>query len=166
MGEFAGQTRFLDYGCLVRDFKQRVHIGYFDDAQAVILMTDGISDPRFETDAGLENQQKWQALWQELNHTYNRNNLNRPYWNGRHSLVQDTMMIELWQFYGRFRQGSIHDSSMVTEPVEINGEKNMSKVIQCQTLDGRPIAFIDEVIGSGAMKDVYFSPDKSYVVCF
>jgi hypothetical protein len=42
----------------------------------------------------------------------------------------------------------------------------MSKVIQCQTLDGRPIAFIDEVIGSGAMKDVYFSPDKSYVVCF
>ena len=42
----------------------------------------------------------------------------------------------------------------------------MSKVIQCQTLDGRPIAFVDEVIGSGAMKDVYFSPDKSYVVCF
>jgi hypothetical protein len=51
---------------LLRDFKQRVHIGYFDDAQAVILMTDGISDPRFETDAGLENQQKWQALWQEI----------------------------------------------------------------------------------------------------
>jgi hypothetical protein len=25
---------------------------------------------------------------------------------------------------------------------------------------------VDEVIGSGAMKDVYFSPDKSYVVCF
>ena len=47
MGEFAGQTRFLDYGCLVRDFKQRVHIGYFDDAQAVILMTDGISGSAF-----------------------------------------------------------------------------------------------------------------------
>lgn len=34
--------------------------------RAVILMTDGISDPRFETDAGLKNQQKWQALWQEI----------------------------------------------------------------------------------------------------
>lgn len=42
----------------------------------------------------------------------------------------------------------------------------MTKIIQCQTLDGRPVAFVDEVIGSGAMKDVYFSPDKSYVVCF
>jgi hypothetical protein len=42
----------------------------------------------------------------------------------------------------------------------------MNKIIQCQTLDGRSIAFVDEVIGSGAMKDVYFSPDKSYVVCF
>lgn len=42
----------------------------------------------------------------------------------------------------------------------------MNKIIQCQTLDGRSIAFVDEVVGSGAMKDVYFSPDKSYVVCF
>lgn len=65
-GEFAGQTRFLDYGCLIRDFKQRVHIGYFENCQAVILMTDGISDPRFETDAGLKNQQKWHDLWQEI----------------------------------------------------------------------------------------------------
>jgi len=42
----------------------------------------------------------------------------------------------------------------------------MTKIIQCQTLDGRPVAFFDEIIGSVAMKDVYFSPDKSYVVCF
>ena len=42
----------------------------------------------------------------------------------------------------------------------------MAKVVQCQTFDGRRVEFIDEVIGSGAMKDVYFSPDKSYVVCF
>ena len=42
----------------------------------------------------------------------------------------------------------------------------MAKVVQCQTFDGRRVEFVDEVIGSGAMKDVYFSPDKSYVVCF
>lgn len=41
-----------------------------------------------------------------------------------------------------------------------------AKIIQCHTVDGRAIEFVDEVIGSGAMKDVYFSPDRSYVVCF
>lgn len=40
----------------------------------------------------------------------------------------------------------------------------MPKVIKCKTFDGSTVEFIDEVIGSGAMKDVYFSPDKTYVV--
>ena len=40
------------------------------------------------------------------------------------------------------------------------------KVIKTETVDGTPIEFVDEIIGSGAMKDVYFSPDKSYVVAF
>lgn len=41
-----------------------------------------------------------------------------------------------------------------------------AKTIRCQTFDGKTIEYVDEIIGSGAMKDVYFSPDKSYVVCF
>ncbi|MFA5921797.1 MAG: hypothetical protein WC856_10965 [Methylococcaceae bacterium] len=41
-----------------------------------------------------------------------------------------------------------------------------AKVIKTKTTDGTPIEFVDEIIGSGAMKDVYFSPDKSYVVGF
>ena len=41
-----------------------------------------------------------------------------------------------------------------------------AKIIKCTTVDGREIEFVDEIIGSGAMKDVYFSPDRSYVVCF
>ncbi len=64
-GEFVGQTRFLDRS-FVQQFASRVNIGYYDDCEAVILMTDGISDPRFETDLGLANHEKWQALWQEL----------------------------------------------------------------------------------------------------
>lgn len=64
-GEFAGQTRFLDRS-FAQQFASRVNIGYYDDCEAVILMTDGISDPRFETDAGLANHEKWQALWQEI----------------------------------------------------------------------------------------------------
>ncbi|SMC28356.1 Protein kinase domain-containing protein [Andreprevotia lacus DSM 23236] len=42
----------------------------------------------------------------------------------------------------------------------------MAKVVKCKTLDGQDIEFVDDIIGSGAMKDVYFSPDKSYVVGF
>lgn len=42
----------------------------------------------------------------------------------------------------------------------------MAKVVKCKTLDGQDVAFVDDIIGSGAMKDVYFAPDKSYVVCF
>lgn len=40
----------------------------------------------------------------------------------------------------------------------------MSKIIKAKTHDGKTIEFVDEIIGSGVMKDVYFSPDKSYVV--
>jgi serine/threonine protein kinase len=42
----------------------------------------------------------------------------------------------------------------------------MSKKIKIKALDGSEVEFIDEIIGSGGMKDVYFSPDKSYVVAF
>jgi hypothetical protein len=79
-----------------------VNIGYFQDCQAILLMTDGISDPRFETDAGLNNLQKWQQLWQEIQPNYSMKNRIKPYWNGQNSLVQDIMMIVLWQFMARF----------------------------------------------------------------
>ena len=42
----------------------------------------------------------------------------------------------------------------------------MTKVIKCKTIDGQDIEFLEAIIGSGAMKDVHFSPDKSYVVAF
>jgi serine/threonine protein kinase len=46
-----------------------------------------------------------------------------------------------------------------------NGEV-MVRTVHCKTLDGRDVAYVDEIIGSGAMKDVYFAPDRSYVVAF
>ena len=42
----------------------------------------------------------------------------------------------------------------------------MAQKITLRASDGSTVEFIDEVKGSGAMKDVYFSPDKSYVVGF
>lgn len=38
--------------------------------------------------------------------------------------------------------------------------------IRIKATDGTEVEFIDEMIGAGGMKDVYFSPDKSYVVAF
>jgi serine/threonine protein kinase len=42
----------------------------------------------------------------------------------------------------------------------------MANKIKLIATDGTDVEFIDEMIGSGGMKDVYFSPDKSYVVAF
>lgn len=42
----------------------------------------------------------------------------------------------------------------------------MANTIKIKATDGSQIEFIDDMIGAGGMKDVYFSPDKSYVVAF
>lgn len=42
----------------------------------------------------------------------------------------------------------------------------MANKITLTASDGSIVEFMDEVIGSGAMKDVYFSPNKKYVVGF
>jgi serine/threonine protein kinase len=42
----------------------------------------------------------------------------------------------------------------------------MSEIINTQATDGTRIQFTPEMIGQGGMKDVYMSPDKSYVVGF
>ncbi len=67
-GEFAGQTSFLDKSTVssATAIWDRIHFKRFDRLTALILMTDGVSDPRFETDSGLAKYEKWDALWQEL----------------------------------------------------------------------------------------------------
>ena len=42
----------------------------------------------------------------------------------------------------------------------------MPNTIPLKTRQGETATFVDQVIGSGAMKDVYFGPDRSYVVAF
>lgn len=38
--------------------------------------------------------------------------------------------------------------------------------VRLSTATGRQVEFVDKVIGQGGMKDVYMSPDRSYVVAF
>ena len=39
-------------------------------------------------------------------------------------------------------------------------------IIKLTTQDGQPVEYIDEIVAQGGMKDVYFSPDRTYVVAF
>lgn len=68
-GEYAGQTRFLTMPEIFKDatsLYQRLRFCIVPDFTALFLMTDGVSDPMFETDANLCNPDKWNALWDNL----------------------------------------------------------------------------------------------------
>lgn len=64
-GEFAGQTRFLTMESIFRD-RPRIRLSIVPDFTALMLMTDGISDPFFETDANLAKKEKWDELWSSI----------------------------------------------------------------------------------------------------
>ncbi|SAK48384.1 hypothetical protein AWB79_01283 [Caballeronia hypogeia] len=96
-GEFAGQTRFLDRATLAESFAKRVSIGRYGDLPAIVLMTDGVSDPYFETDNGLADPAKWGALWQDI----------EP------SLKSDDPAVALVDWLHFFRQGH-HDDRTIT----------------------------------------------------
>jgi serine/threonine protein phosphatase PrpC len=66
-GEFAGQTRFLTMPEIFSDKRVRTRFVIVDDFTALMLMTDGVTDPKFETDANLNKIEKWHALWDDLN---------------------------------------------------------------------------------------------------
>ncbi|HHL0036940.1 TPA: PP2C family serine/threonine-protein phosphatase [Enterobacter mori] len=66
-GEYAGQTRFLDQSIIADPtFTGRISVGKWNDVSHLILMTDGVSDPLFETDNGLRSDEKWTRLVNEL----------------------------------------------------------------------------------------------------
>jgi len=67
-GEFAGQTRFLTMPEITesKELYRRLRFDIVDDFTALILMSDGITDPKFETDANLSRIEKWDELWLDL----------------------------------------------------------------------------------------------------
>jgi serine/threonine protein phosphatase PrpC len=65
-GEYAGQTRFLDpAACQGEDIMERIHFTLTDSMTALVLLTDGITDPIFETERNLESGECWDRFWQE-----------------------------------------------------------------------------------------------------
>lgn len=68
-GEYAGQTRFLTMKEIFtpESLMSRLKYSIEKDFTALMLMTDGISDPFFETDANVNRIEKWNDLWNSIN---------------------------------------------------------------------------------------------------
>lgn len=69
-GEFAGQTRFVTMASTFTD-RTRTRFTIVKDLTALMLMTDGVSDPWFETDANLSDPKKWENLWKDITSAVN-----------------------------------------------------------------------------------------------
>lgn len=66
-GSYSGETRFLTADeTTLAALQKRTRCGTCASPPVLFAMTDGVSDPKFETDAQLKNPQKWQDLWAEL----------------------------------------------------------------------------------------------------
>ncbi len=67
-GEFAGQTRFLTMSDTFANgaYAKRIRFKMVEDFTALVLMTDGITDPKFQTDANLGRVEIWNQFWDDL----------------------------------------------------------------------------------------------------
>lgn len=68
-GEFSGQTRFLTMPEIFHDkdvAAKRLRMAIVPDFTALFLMSDGVSDPMFETDKNLNDYAKWEEFWKKL----------------------------------------------------------------------------------------------------
>lgn len=68
-GDYAGQTVFLTMPEALSSpeaVRARIRTAVLPDFDAVLLVTDGISDPRFPSDTALADPAGWTALWQEI----------------------------------------------------------------------------------------------------
>ncbi|WP_280547526.1 protein phosphatase 2C domain-containing protein [Halomonas sp. 11-S5] len=67
-GQHVGQTRFLDAPLFQegQSLYQRVKVRVFDSLDALILATDGVTDPKFESENDMRESASWWALYDEL----------------------------------------------------------------------------------------------------
>lgn len=67
-GEYSGQTRFLTMQEIFEasSFYKRIRFQLVDHFDALVLMTDGITDAWFHTDSNLFKAEKWEELFNEI----------------------------------------------------------------------------------------------------
>ncbi|KAB1230451.1 PP2C family serine/threonine-protein phosphatase [Chryseobacterium viscerum] len=67
VGEFGGGTRFITMKEIFNDqIASRFRMTCVDDFSYLVLMTDGIYDPKFTTENKLEDTQSWKSLFEDL----------------------------------------------------------------------------------------------------
>nr|WP_322625426.1 PP2C family serine/threonine-protein phosphatase [uncultured Flavobacterium sp.] len=68
-GDFGGGTRFITMPEVLKPevVQSRFGFEFTTDLPYLVLMTDGIYDPKFEVEANLANPEKWQQLFESLN---------------------------------------------------------------------------------------------------
>lgn len=94
-GQYAGQTQFL-YG-IGSNIKERIMISITDPISIGLLMTDGVSDPKFGTAKDLSDPAKWRSLVTELAPVLSSDNPN----------------IELLNWLNFWSQGSHDDRTLI-----------------------------------------------------
>jgi serine/threonine protein phosphatase PrpC len=68
-GDFAGQTVFVTMPSVFKDpvaLMRRVHFHRVASLKMIVLMTDGVTDPKFETDTNFETAAYWHSLSAEV----------------------------------------------------------------------------------------------------
>ena len=66
-GEYVGQTRFITMNEVWKPSPmERVRTAKVSDFRFIMSMTDGVSDPKFETDNNLSDKKLWLELWNEI----------------------------------------------------------------------------------------------------
>jgi hypothetical protein len=68
-GDFAGQTRFLTMPEIWADGEAilgRIHFEVVPELTAVVAMTDGVSDPKFQAEKDFFEAARWHELWDDL----------------------------------------------------------------------------------------------------
>ncbi|MDR3154375.1 MAG: protein phosphatase 2C domain-containing protein [Deltaproteobacteria bacterium] len=67
-GEYAGQTRFLTMsGEMTPDkIRARTFYSFPQDFEALIMATDGVTDPFFPSEDSIKSPEPWRVLWTEL----------------------------------------------------------------------------------------------------
>lgn len=68
VGEYGGGTRFITMDNIFTkdDFEERFNFEFTSSRPQVVLMTDGVYDPKFEVEANLYKPEKWQAFFDDL----------------------------------------------------------------------------------------------------
>jgi len=68
VGEFSGGTRFITMAEIFQNEKFATRFGFklVKDFSYLVLMSDGIYDPKFSVEANLTNIKKWQAFFNDL----------------------------------------------------------------------------------------------------